>query len=359
MLRSLKLLWLGIAIGLACVPAMSMRVHACTLCLGFPEKTAVDYLLESDCVVLAREDKDQPYSYCPHTTLKGNPAGEPIDLLLDSATRRLLQVEPDRNVVLVRDSRSRQWRSLGIATRPYEDLIRRLVVISETWRGAPGADRRWEFFLPRFGDQDPSIRQLAYLEMGRAPYHAIRQLGRVADRDDYIPMLTDPKYLEWRSLAILLLAQSDSPQDQQLVRDSFHAASRFGMTMNLAAWAAAVIEVDGESAIRMIEEEHFQRSGKSSEALPEILRALSMQGSDGGTELQDRIVYSYRLLIENSPQLAGQVAEDMSRWKRPDLIKELIVILESDTFLPNADAQSVRRYVDSASTWRERGRVHD
>ncbi len=38
-------------IGVTLLPAVSNRAHACTLCLDFPEKTAVDYLIEADCVV--------------------------------------------------------------------------------------------------------------------------------------------------------------------------------------------------------------------------------------------------------------------------------------------------------------------
>ena len=49
--------------------------------------------------------------------------------------------------------------------------------------------QRIEFFLKLVGHQDSRIRELAYLELGRAPYPMVRQLGRVVPREAIEPML--------------------------------------------------------------------------------------------------------------------------------------------------------------------------
>jgi hypothetical protein len=346
-------------IGVTLLPAGSNRARACTLCLGFPEKTAADYLIEADCVVLARESENEPFSYAPLEYLKGGDQGDDIDLLVDSQTRRLLRADHRRKVVLVRKGNRGSWRSFGIATQGFEAVVRRVVLNSETWKGKQGAQRRWEFFSPLFGQEDPSIGQLAYLEMGRAPYAVIKKLGRVASREDFVPLLTDPKYLEWRSLAILLLAQSNAPRDQQHILDSFHNAHRFGLTTSLAAWAAAAIEVQGADAISVIEDQYFCGTDRSQEEVQAVARALSMHGSQEGSGLRDRIVTSYGVLLEHSSQFAQQVADDLYAWKRSELVEKLSEILKDDASLGSADRQSIRRYLRATSSVEERSLVRD
>lgn len=290
--------------------------RACTLCIGFPEKTVTDYLIEADCVVLARPAVSNPFTYEPATVLQGAYDGGEIGLLVDTRTRRLLAAEPQRRVVLVQNERGGAWRSLGIASDDYLTVLRRIIVIGYDWKGEEGAQRRWRFFYPLFGRDDPSLRQLAYLEMSRAPYPAIRELGRVASREAYLPLLDDPKYLEWRTLAILLLAQSENPDDQQAVRDAFESAKRLRMTRCLAAWAAALIEVDGLTAIDAIEDAYLNTPGRSPEELEAVLQAWSMIGSINEGPLRKRILAAYRRLLAGHSEFAPRIKSDLEAWGR-------------------------------------------
>jgi len=346
----------AIALLLAGVPAAA---SACSICIGFPGKTDADYLVEADCVVLARESAQNPFTFAPQETLKGHYDDSEIGLLADSKTRRILRANPDRWVILVQDARRGPWRSLGIVTKPYLSVARRIVVmLSDSGRPAT-AQQRWEFFLPLFGHGDSRVQQLAYLEMGRAPYQVIKRLGRIASRDDWMPMLTDPRYFEWRPLAILLLAQSEQPQDNQRVLDAFHSAHRFGITTNLAAWAAAAIEVESESTIRFIEDEYFCRAQSSAEELEAITTSLSMHGSQQVPERQDRIVAGYRVLLQHHPQFAPQVADDLHAWKRSELTDVLAAIQASETELVSAGKQSIQRYLRAVASAKESALAHD
>lgn len=106
------------------------------------------------------------------------------------------------------------------------------------------------------------------MELGRAPYSFVKRIARSASRQDFADMLEDRRYLEWRSLAILLLAQSDDP--------------------------------------------YFRSSDRSAEERREVLSALSMLGAEADRELQNRIVKSYGVLIERVPAFAASVAEDLA-----------------------------------------------
>ncbi len=329
------------------------------ICIGFPNKTDADYLIESQCVVIASCDVNDPFRYAPCETLKGTFDGNDIDLLVDSVTRRVLQANPNRRVVLLQHERGGPWRHLGIASDAYESIVRRIVTVSADWQGSDGASRRLQFFMPLFGHDDPNIRQLAYLEMGRAPYPAIKQLGRIASRDDYAPMLTEFRYVEWRSLAILLLAQSDDPKDKQSILDSFYSTERVGLTSNLAAWVAAAIEVDGESAIRFIENHYFRRTDRNREELQAVMKALSMHGSQPNAELQNRIVDSYRVLLEHFPVYGPQVADDLFGWERSELTDVLSIILNSGEELDQTGKRSIGRYLHAAASREELALVRD
>ena len=70
---------------------------SCMICLPYPEKSAADYMLESDTVVFARENPQRPYTYAPVEVLAGRYDGGAIALLLDSTTKSaldLIQIAP-------------------------------------------------------------------------------------------------------------------------------------------------------------------------------------------------------------------------------------------------------------------------
>jgi hypothetical protein len=63
----------------------------------------------------------------------------------------------------------------------------------------------------------------------------LKRLGKSIDVKHVLPMLGDVKYIEWRSLAILLLAQRDEPEYRRQIISSSENAERFRLPMNLAA----------------------------------------------------------------------------------------------------------------------------
>jgi hypothetical protein len=231
-------------------------------------------------------------------------------------------------VVLVQDPKDGPWRSLGIASAQFEAVVRRVLLHAPAWRSESGRASRVEFFAQLFGHEDPQIHRLAYLEMGRAPYSVIRRLGRVVSRAQFATMLEDRKYIEWRPLAILLLAQSQNPEDAEYVWESLKSAQKFQLTTNLAAWASAAIEIDGAKAIAYLEQYYCRQPDCTEEELREVLKAFSLHGTEGALELRERIVAAYRVLLEYHPSLAEFINSDMSDWNRQELA-ELPQIIEA------------------------------
>jgi hypothetical protein len=241
-----------------------------------------------------------------------------------------------------------------------ESLVRRILTVCPTWTGSQGIKERIEFFVSLIESDDPRIRELAYLELGRAPYTTVRQLGRALSRRAYEPMLQERRYLEWRGLAILLLAQSQSDADRQRIMDSFRSAERNAVVTNLAAWTAAAIEIDSPTTFEYIEEEYFRCKDHSHEELQAIFRAISMHGSREEPELRKRVIVCYGRLLESYPEFAPEVAEDLHTWKRSELSDTLVrIVQQRREGLDPSGISKVQRYLQSAATANGAGSFHD
>jgi ABC-type nickel/cobalt efflux system permease component RcnA len=292
--------------------------------MPLPQKTAADFLIESRNVVFAREDPGEPFSYRAVEVLKGDPEIRGIDLFVNSTTRRLLGANKSHVAVLCRVDEDSPWRSLGVADEGYQHVVRGILTSASQWGGKGGAERRGEFFLPLFGHQNRLLFELAYLELGRAPYATIKRVARSASREALLPLLQQPQYLQWRPLAILMLAHCGKPSDKQYISEEFRSAERLGLTTNLAAWAAAAIEIEGPTAVAFIEHSYFDRPGRAQEELLEIIKALSLHGTEGRTELRKQIVASYAVLLDVYPEMGRYVAKDLAAWERTDLSERIV-----------------------------------
>jgi hypothetical protein len=324
---------------------LGRSAHACTLCVAYPKQSPADFLIDSPCVVLARENPDLPFSYTPIEVLKASQDVAPIDLLLDSKTRRLLSADPGRVVVLAREIQGTSWLSLGVADAEYITIVRRLLAFAPQWQGPQGKSQRVEFFLPLVGNQNATIRELAYLELARAPYETIKRLAPAVPRKNIEPILRDPIFIEWRPLAILLLAQSTVAADKQYIIDSFRSAERIGLTRNLAAWAAASIEVQGVDAVTYIHHCYFSNPDRKRDELIEVVKATSLHGTEGRIDLRDQIVNSYGTLLDVHPSMLEYIVKDLINWDRTELTQRISSIEAKGITLDPATQKTVRKYL--------------
>jgi hypothetical protein len=287
--------------------------QACQICVPIPTESAADHILAARTVILARE---AAFAYQPVEVLKGKAPEAKIDLLVDSATRRLLAANPERSVLLV-ESPNGEWRRIGLADAEVKSITRKVLVSGVKWEAEPRS--RVAYFSNLLNHANPQLRKLAHLEVGRAPYDEIRRLGEALTREEIRTFLADLRYMEWHPLYILLLAQNPDAEDRATIVKSFRSAARFRTTTRLAAWATAYVEIEGEKAIAEIEQTFFKTGERSVEELREVAKALSVHGSNGDKNMRDRIVKAYEVLVANYPSLTPQVATDLIAWKRTEL----------------------------------------
>ena len=291
--------------------------------MPMPVKTLADRLLEADALVFAREDPQRPFHYAVVETLKGDPGDAPIDAFLPSVDRRVLAQFPHRHMLLARPDPAGGWSALGIADADYERVVRRILDHATSWRPMETDNsQRLAEFVPLLGHRDSRLHELAYLEIGRAPYAEIRRIAATVPIETVRGMLDEPRYLEWRSLAILMLAESGRPADWQRIRRTFDDKQRLGSTFNLAAWATAYIAIEGASGVERIQRWYLTQPDRSLKELREILTALSVVAA-ADASLQEPVAAAYRALLDVHPSLAPDVSRDLIAWRRWDFAEQI------------------------------------
>jgi len=296
---------------------------ACQVCIPMPVKTLADRLLEADALVLAREDPERPFHYVTVEVLKGNPGDTPIDAFLPSMDRRILARYPQRHMLLARARPDSSWSALGITDAGYEAFVRRIIGYAGTWKPMERNNlQRLAEFAPLLGHEDIRLHEAAYLEIARAPYTEIRRIASEVPIETVRGMLDEPRYLEWRSLAILMLAESELPADRARIRATFDDKQRLRSTFSLAAWATAYLAIEGESGLERIRRWYLTQPDRSREELKEIIKALSVYATAEAT-VREPVADAYRTMLEVHPLLATDVTHDLIAWRRWDFAERI------------------------------------
>lgn len=323
--------------------------NACQVCIPMPVKTLADRLLEADALVLAREDPARPFHYAATAVLKGDPGDTPIETFLPSVNRRMLAANPDRRMLLARRGPDTDWLALGIVDSDYQRIVRRILDHAATWQAMETDNRqRLAVFVPLLGHRDPRLHQLAYLEIGRAPYAEIRRIAAEVPIETVRGILDDPQYLEWRSLAIMMLAQSGDTADHARIRKTIDDKQRLNSTFNLAAWATAYIAIDGAGGVEQIQRWYLAQPDRSDEELQAIVKALSVS-ANAEPSLRKPVADGYRALLQTHPLLAPAIARDLITWRRWDFTEQMQPIRKTIAQQDPLGAYAIGLYLRSAA----------
>lgn len=154
------------------------------ICIPFPQKSSADFLIGADTVVLAREAPARPFHLEAVKVLKGEPGTSRFDLFLDSSSHRLLSLNPDRSIVVVRriENGEEAWQRVGTADQDFAPLVGEILKRAPSWQA--DAKLRPKLFAKLLGYANPQVSKLAQLEVARAPYSDFRSLDSPLDRGD-------------------------------------------------------------------------------------------------------------------------------------------------------------------------------
>ena len=332
-----------------------ISIKACVICVPYPRTSLADVLIESDNIIMARESARKPFSFYTVAVLKGTDNAHDIDAFINSSARRKLKQNPDGAVVFRRENKESGWHFITYADTEYQEFIRAIIEQSSRWRQFIGERLRIDFFTQYLNHNHRLISEQAYLEVGRAPYASIKRIAGTIPRQQIYKFLANWQLIEWHSLYILMLGSSQHPDDLAYIRQKLESAAAFGLKTNLSAWVTAFIEAHPDTGVEEIETLYFNNKVRTRDELQEVLKALSVLGSDvsflvapESINRQRRIISSYSTLLENYPMMAGAVANDLTVWKTQALIEQLSNILEHERGLGPNSKMAVSYYLSIA-----------
>ena len=343
---------------------ISAAAEDCMICVPFPKATHADKLVESETVVLARENMDKPFFLRTVDVLKGAVDNPEIDSFINSFTRRKLKLNPNDVIVLGRMGSSEPWRHIAYADADYLTIICAIINRSDSWQAGRGDRMRINLFAEYLTHENPLIREQAYLEVGRAPYAMIKRTSGSVPRRQIREFLANWQLLEWHSLYILMRGQSRAPDDIAYIRKKFESAARYGLETNLSAWVTAFIETHPDTGIEEVEAKYYLNADRSRTELEEVLKGLSVLGSEGGLATKNivkrrrRIIKSYAKLLDYHPQMAGWVAKDLTVWKIRAMVERMERINSQESNLDASSKLAVNYYLSVASQFPSFGRIH-
>ncbi len=288
-----------------------------------PIKTLADRVLESDLIVLAREDPQHAFHYAAIEVIKGESADQSIDLLIPAKTRRQLADSPQLKIMLGRNAQSGQWHALGAANVDLLRVVRRTLDYQNTWvSGETDNLERLKLFTALLGHADERLHELAYLEIGRATYASIREVSGGLALEKVRSMHNNPLYYQWRGLDIMLLGLSGEEPDRLRVVSAMQTRQETSSELHLAAWATAFVEVRGHDGINELTDWYFREPTRSRRELRLIARALAGHANESA-DLQPLVVEAYRALLETHPRVAPDIAHDLIAWQRWDMFDQV------------------------------------
>ena len=229
--------------------------------------------------------------------------------------------------------------------------MREVLTRSDQWRGGPEAQtRRAAFFMPYLDTDEPALHDLAYLEVGRAPYGVLRHADRHVRPERVQAFLGSLQYFEWQNLYILLLGVNATDSEKAEIRATMTSRAETGSDLHLAPWATALIEIDGADGVGWLERKYLGPGAADPALAAEIVKALSVHGSLGPGALRQRIVEAYGLVLAHHPELAGPLARDLAVWRDWSLAETLSRMRDAGLVADGAAAYSVDYYLGLAAT---------
>jgi hypothetical protein len=264
--------------------------------------------------------------------------------------------------LLLRNGPALQWRSIGTIGVEYAGWLRRLALIGNTGTVRPNTswpvttqtssapeDARWRervaLVVSYLEHPEPLANQIAFGEISRAPYGAMRSLKPLLDAATIARWIDDPGLAARRPTYVLLLGIAGGSDEAASLEQRLEVAWQTHDATNLAAMLAADLELQGPSRVGRIEKAYLADRTRT---LPEInaaLLALSVQGGANAAIARDRVIEAYRFFINERKAMAGFVAMQLADWECWDATTDYVTLLRSDVVKDPASHFAIVNYL--------------
>ncbi|MGK7755645.1 MULTISPECIES: hypothetical protein [unclassified Roseovarius] len=275
-------------------------VAACAFHGYTPNPTLVDILLATEQVVVARPDSADPTRYATLETLAGPDVAD-IPLEVGREARKHLSGRPDATVLLARDGAYGPWLELAVLDTRYRALVTGVLKHQSDWAFGRDEDRL-DHFAGLVNDPNPDIRDLALRELDRAPYGALQKARLPKVQNLARDLATGERDLA--PIRVLLAGLSGDRGFAPGLSADLDAAIRAG-TPYMGAYATALIELQGASAVDMLLVRYLRNNSLPIETREKILEGLAIQHKTGSSPTRRAIAVGVADLLRSSPELRG------------------------------------------------------
>jgi hypothetical protein len=355
----------GPAVRLLCALAALMVITAgeaaaCAICLSAFVVTTGQQLDLADQAVLAVPASDGG-QFRVAEVVKGNAA---VDGIIAEPVSRVdaAALESGKPLLLLRSELAQRWTSVGTIGVEYAGWLRQLSATSHVGGARPRiawprvsrtssalTEAEWHerlvLVLPYLENPERLAAEIAYGEMSRAPYGAMRSLKPRLDATTIAGWVDDPKLASRRPTYTLLLGIAGGADDAARLEQRIDSAWKSRDATNLAAMLAADLELRGPSRVGWIEKMYLADGDRTMPEIEAALLALSVHGGANGVVPRERVIHAYRLFIGERKPMAGFVAQELADWESWDATAEYAALLTSDAVKDPASHFAVVNYL--------------
>jgi hypothetical protein len=281
---------------------VSSSAMACPLCANSLQLTiSAQELIYAEHSVLAMPVPERN-EFQVAALIKGDPPpGNTIST--DAVFRGTMK--SDKPLLLIRDDDWRQWVNFGQVSLNQADWLRAL---SKTKRTIDMTEAEWRehvaYFLPYLENAEPMVAEIAYNELARAPYGALRSLKPRLDAAPIRGWLNDPKLAPRQPTYLLLLGIAGTSQDAVWLEKRIEAARGKHDSTGIPALLGAYIELRSAAGIEEVEKLYLADSARSKQEIEAALVALKVHGETDSAE-RDRVNEALKSFVRQNPSLAG------------------------------------------------------
>ncbi|MDH3716847.1 MAG: hypothetical protein OES79_01885 [Planctomycetota bacterium] len=326
MLRANQIRNCLVALTIAAIASQTNTAHGCLGCYRPPYRSLLEKIEASDHVIVARADDATGAKVI--RIIKGDAVE--LDQIVSVNKANSNQNFAGELQLLRRSIINDDWdleSSLDRQLLGFLTLAVQLSPNAAAQKTLRDQTEYFRFFLPYLEHADREIADSAYAKLAGAPYAVLRALGKQLKPAQLKSWIESPQIAQKRkSLYITLLGVCGGQAESQLVKQWIDRGWQNQNTDNLAALLVADAELNGEPAIRLIENAYLQNRERQLGELIAAVNALRVHGQADGKISRDRIKTSFQLLLRERPQLVELIIEDCARWKDWSVAAKLMEI---------------------------------
>jgi hypothetical protein len=253
----------------------------------------------------------------------------------------------DRPLLLLRHRLWSEWTSAGVVGVEYVGWLRQLAATGPT---AERAEVDWRarvaLVAPYLEDPEPTAAAIAYGDIARAPYGALRSLKPRLEAATIARWLDEPTLAARRPAYTLLLGIAGGQADAERLEERLRAAWTSRDATNLGAILAADLELRGPARVAWIEAMYLTDRRRTMPEITAAVEALGEHGDENGVVPRARVIEAFLVLIRERKPMAGLVAEYLAKWEYWDAATEYAALLTSSVRLDRASRRTIVTYLE-------------